>query len=164
MSSDARARRAQAGVTLIELIVAMAAIAIAVVGLLQVVARAVRASADPMIVRQASAIAESYLEEILLKSYYDPDLGAGGGACPAAEASRSLYDNVCDYAGLDETGARDQTGSAVAGLSAYRVRVSVATNASLGGLSGSSQVLRADVRVTHSNAVDFTLSGYRAGY
>jgi MSHA pilin protein MshD len=151
-------------VTLVELTISIAVIGIALAGTLALVRRATVASADPLIQRQASAIAEAYLEEILLRPYYDPDLGAGAGACPAPEASRPLFDNVCDYAGLDDAGAHDQTGAAVAGLTPYRVRVSVDTAATLGSLSGPGSVLRVDVRVTHALPVDFTLSGYRASY
>ena len=160
----ARLEPSVAGVTLIELTISIAVIGIALAGTLALVQRAALASADPLVQRQASAIAEAYLEEILLRPYYDPDLGAGGGACPAPEASRPLYDNVCDYAGLDDSGARDQTGTAVTGLGPYRVRVSVDTGATLGSLSGSASVLRVDVRVSHGLPVDFTLSGYRTNY
>jgi MSHA pilin protein MshD len=160
-----RASRGEAGVTLIELAISIAVIAIAVSGTLLVISRTVRASADPMVQRQASAIAEAYLEEILAKPYYDPALGAAGGACPAAGGTRASWDNVCDYNGLDDSGARDQFGIAVTGLSAYRVRVSVdSTAATLGALSGPANVLRVDVRVTHSLPLDLLLSGYRANY
>ena len=151
--------------TLIELAISIAVIAIAVGGTLLVISKTVRASADPMVQRQASAIAESYLEEILAKPYYDPTLGAGGGACPAAGGTRPTWDNVCDYNGLDDAGARDQFGAAVTGLSAYRVRVTVdSTTATLGALVGAANVMRVDVRVTHSLPVDLLLSGYRGNY
>jgi MSHA pilin protein MshD len=154
-----------AGVTLIELVISIVVISIAVTGTLLVIARTTRASADPMVQRQASAIAEAYLEEILAKPFYDPSLGPGGGPCPAAVGSRASWDNVCDYDGLDDGGARDQFGAAVEGLSAYRVRVTVdAAGATLGALSGPANVMRADVRVTHSLPIDLLVSGYRANY
>ena len=159
-----RARLSVYGVTLVEMAISIAVIGIALAGTLEVVRRTTLASADPMIRRQASAIAEAYLEEILLRSYYDPDLGAGGGACPGAEASRALFDNVCDYHGLDDSGPRDQTGTALAGLEPYRVRVTVDGAATLGALSGSASVLRVDVRVSHGLPLDFTLSAYRTQY
>ena len=157
----ARIDRRQAGTTLIELVVSLVVVSVALVGTLQVVTYVTRSSADPVLLHQAAAIADSHLEEILLRDFYDPDLGAGGGVCPSAEASRDLYDNVCDYDGLDDSGPRDQSGSAVAGLSGYRVRVDVDTTANLGALSGTGTVVRVDVRVTHTTAVDLTLSGYR---
>jgi len=157
--------RDQSGVTLIELIITITVIAIALTGTLVVIQRTIASSADPMIVRQAVGVAEAYLEEILLKSYYDPVGGAGAGVCPAPDPNgRPEYNNVCDYNGLDDNGARDQDDNPVSDLTRYRVRVTVDPNATLGSLSGPGDVIRADVRVTHPNDVDFTLSGYRANY
>jgi MSHA pilin protein MshD len=143
---------------------AITIIGIALTGTLLVMNQTTRHSADPMIFEQAGSIAEAYLEEVLLKSYYDPDTGAGGGICPAAEATRDLYDNVCDYNGLSDSGAKDQDGNAITGLGAYQVQVTVDTTAALNGLSGSTDVVRVDVRVSDGTLVDFTLSGYRTEY
>jgi MSHA pilin protein MshD len=157
-------RAGERGVTLVEMVISIAIIALVVSGTLLLVQKVALHSADPMIERQALAIAQAYLEEILLRPYWDPVLGSAGGACPAPPASRDLYDNVCDYQGVDDAGAVDQTGTAVAGLGAYRVRVAVDTSAALGDLSGPSDALRVDVRVTHPASVDLVLSGFRARY
>jgi MSHA pilin protein MshD len=149
------------GLTLVELVISIVVLGIALPGVLLAVNATTKRSADPMLEHQAVAIAEAYLEEILAKAYADPD---DASVCGAAEGSRDLYDDVCDYAGLDDAGARDQEGGAVAGLGAYRVRASVDTAATLGALSGSADVLRVDVRVTHAAGVDLTLSGYRTSY
>ncbi len=165
MHREARLAAGQSGVTLIELIITIVVISIALTGTLVVISRTVGGSADPMIVRQAVGVAEAYLEEIVLKPYYDPVLGAGGGVCPASDPNgRPEYDNVCDYNGLDDDGARNQEDAAVADLSSYRVRVTVDAAATLGALSGPTDVVRVDVWVTHPDGVDFTLSGYRANY
>jgi MSHA pilin protein MshD len=145
-------------VTLVELVLSITIISIALVGVLLVMGQTTRHSADPMIEHQAVAIAEAYLEEILVKSYADPD---DSSICGTAEGSRSLYDDVCDYNGLSDSGAADQFGVAVSGLENYTVAVSIDTSATLNDLSGSAQVLRADVHVTHSANVDITISGYR---
>ncbi len=84
--------------------------------------------------------------------------------CPAPEASRDIFDNVCDYDLLDDSGARRQDGGAITGLEAYRVRTTVDQAATLNGLSGAAQVLRVDVRVTRDSRIDLTLSGYRTRY
>ena len=118
-------RRGEAGLTLIELVVSVAIIGVALAGTLGVMRRTIAGSADPMLSEQALSVAEAYLEEILAKPFYDPDLGPPGGVCPAREASRTLWDNVCDYDTLDDTGARDQTDTALPGLGLYRVRVGV---------------------------------------
>ena len=150
--------RLSSGLTLIELVISIVVVSIALTGTLLAMNATTVRSADPMLQHQASAVAEAYLEEVLLKDYFDPDDGL---VCPAAEAARSLYDNVCDYAGLDDAGARAQGGVPVAGLGDYRVRVAVDVAASLNGLVGSADVLRVDVRGTHPTGVDLTLSGYR---
>lgn len=151
------------GATLVELVISIVIISISVAAVIGTMSQMIGHSADPMIEAQAVAIAESYLEEITLKSYLDPDSGA---VCPANEGSRALFDNLCDYNVLSDNGARDQSNTAIAGLGDYTVAVSVDQSANLGALSGGANVLRVDVRVTYSDAAlaDFTLSGYRTNY
>lgn len=164
-------RRQQQGTTLVELVISIVIIAVALVGVLSVMSQTTRHSADPMVQQQAVAAAQSYLEEILLKDFRDPSLAPdpdAGQVCPGAEASRALYDNVCDYDGLDDNGARDQLGNAIAGLDGYRVRVGVVCDQALHTLAGNANceatnVLRVNVRVTHAGlaGLDITVSGYR---
>ncbi len=155
-------RHGEAGLTLIELVISMAIIGVALAGTLGVMRRTIAGSADPVLSEQALAVGEAYLEEVLAKPFYDPDLGPP--VCPPREVSRTLWDNVCDYDTLDDAGARDQSDSAVPGLGNYRVRVAVDTTANLGALTGSTVVVRVDVRVTHTSQVDQTLSGYRTRF
>ena len=147
------------GFTLVELIVTIVVVAISVSGILLLMNQNARSSADPAIQRQALAIAESYMEEILLQSYLDPD---NGNVCPAPEASRALFDNVCDYQGLNDAGATDPSGTALPGLGSYAVQVGVDTSATLGSLSGSAQILRVDVTVTPPFGQAIVLSAYRS--
>ena len=162
MSLDARARatRRSAGTSLIELVIAIVVVAIALTGTMLVVDTTTRRSAEPMLERQAISIAAAYLEEALSKAYLDPEAGT---VCPTPEAARALFDNVCDFDGLDATGASDPTGTAIAGLEAYRIQLDVDRAASLGGLSGASEVLRVDVTVTDALGRIVRLSGYRTG-
>jgi MSHA pilin protein MshD len=133
--------RRERGATLIELTLSIVVIAIAASAVLGLLSRTVSRSADAMVMSQAVAIAESYLEEITLKSYADPD-GADG------EGSRSAYDDVDDYNGLNDDGVRNQFGAAVPPLAAYRVQVSVVASTSLTGVP-SADAQRIDVRVTY---------------
>lgn len=148
----------QAGVTLIELVLAMIVISVALGGVLLVMNYTTRHSADPLLRQQAIAIAEAYMEEVTLKAYLDPD---DGTLCPTPEATRDQYDNVCDYNGLADSGAADQTGTAISGLAGYGVAVSVA-----GQPFGSPAVngLRIDITVTDPAGEALTLTGYRAPY
>jgi MSHA pilin protein MshD len=158
------------GVSLVELIVAIVIVGVGVAGILSVMNLTTRHSADPMIQQQAQLIAESYLEEILLKKFYDPETDTVCAGTTAGE-SRTSYDNVCDYNGLnDNTGARNQFGTAVTGLESYNVAVIVTGDGTvaLGGLNntGAVRVLRVDVVVTHDDftGVSVPLTGYRANY
>jgi len=150
------ARSAQAGVTLVELLVSIVVVAIAAGTILGLLAQTTAASADPMIRHQASAIAEAYLEEILLRPFDDPD-GADG------EGSRAAYDDLDDYDGLVDAGARDQFGNPMPGLDGYTVSVSVVPSAALPGVPGG-DAYRVDVNVSRGTDIDLLLSGYRTRY
>ncbi|MCZ6664665.1 MAG: prepilin-type N-terminal cleavage/methylation domain-containing protein [Gammaproteobacteria bacterium] len=173
------------GLTLIELVASLVIISIAVLGLMLTTAGVAGRSSNPMIERQATAIAHAYLEEVMVANFCDPDfLTAGqtcsqqclGSACSAAacggvgplkEASRNLYDDVCDYNGLNDSGAEDRNGNGIVGLSLYTVRVTVIDNGiSIGSpaiSSNSGEVLRIDVSVGHQAMdSDFQLSAFRA--
>ncbi len=150
----------QAGVTLIELIISMIVISVALGGVLLVMNYSTLHSADPMLRHQAIAIAEAYMEELSLKNYRDPD---DNNLCPAAEGSRDLFDNVCDYNSLPDTVVRDQTGAAIGALGGYSVAVSV-SNPEITYGSPAVTGLRIDVTVTDPAGEFFTLTGYRAEY
>jgi MSHA pilin protein MshD len=122
--------RAEHGVSLVELIVFIVIVSIGVAGVVGALNMATRASTDPMIQKQALAIAEALLEEVQLQpfTYCDPDdpqaataLSAAVGAtgCTAAAAVENLgpeatapygpetrtsattpFDNVNDYNGF----------------------------------------------------------------
>jgi len=146
----------QTGTTLIELVIAIVIISIAALPILMVLSTSVGNSADPMIRHQAVAIAEAYLEEIALRSFADPD-GVDG------EASRDLYDDVDDYNGLVDAGARDQFGNALAGLGDYTVTVAVTASSALPSIA-STDLFLISVTITHAANIDFTISAYRANF
>ena len=143
----------EGGVTLIELVISIVVVAIAASAVLGVLSRTAGHSADAMIVAQAVAIAESYLEEITLKPFDDPD-GADG------EGNRADFDDLDDYHGLVDAGARDQFGNPIAGLDGYTVSVAVVGSAALTGVDAANAA-RVDVTVSHAPLVNLSLSGYR---
>ena len=143
----------QSGVTLVELIISMVIISIALTGVLTVMNQTVSHSADPMIQHQAVAIAESYLEEILVQAYDNPAAGYSG-------TDRSKFDDVDDYNGLSDTGVHDHLGNVVATLSNHNVLVLVSSPITLAG-----SVLAKKVTVSVSGAgTSLNLVGYRADY
>ena len=146
----------QTGTTLIELVIAIVIISIAASTVLMALSTSLAQSADPMIRHQAVAVAESYLEEIALRSFVDPD-GVDG------EANRELYDDVDDYDGLVDVGARDQFDNALAGLGDYTVTVAVAASGALPSIA-STDLFLISVTITHAANIDFTISAYRANF
>lgn len=149
-------RKSQHGVTLVELLLSIVIVAIAASAVLAALSATTGSSADPMVRRQATSIAEAYLEEILLKPFADPD-GVD------AEAVRVDFDDVDDYDGLTDAGARDQFGNPIATLGDYTVSVTVSSSAALPAVP-LADVLRVDVNVAWETSINFTISGYRTRF
>ncbi len=146
--------RGERGATLIELVISIVVIAIAASAVLGVLSGTVGRSADAMVLAQGVAIAEAYLEEISLKPFDDPDAADG-------ETARADFDDVDDYDGLDDDGARNQFGAPLGALSEYRVTVAVTPSAALAGVPAA-DARRIDVRVQHPGNVTVALTGYKA--
>jgi len=141
----------QYGLSLVELILTIVIISVALVGILSVINLTTRHNAAPIVQQQAIAIAESYLEEILLLPVTDPD-GSNAGE------SRASFDNISDYNGLINNGVIDQNGNVVTDLANYNVNVEV-TNQTISG----STLTQVTVNVSRVNTT-ISLSGYRADY
>lgn len=152
----------QRGISLIELIMFIVIVSIAVAGVVQVMSRVTASSADPMLRKQAIAVAESVLEEIELKVFTKP---AGGFAGPFTLANRANFDTVTDYNGLT-TGVAGitsaSTGAAVANLGTYNFNVAVVP-AALGAIPAAASVL-ITVTVTDPRGQIVQISAYRTGY
>jgi MSHA biogenesis protein MshO len=107
---DAAANR---GLTLIELVVAITIVAIAATAVLGALSTITARGANTMVRQQAVAIAEAYLEEILLQ----PVAAPVGVPTPTLRAN---FNDVDEYNGLVDVGACDQYGNPLPGLSATR--------------------------------------------
>lgn len=149
--------RRQTGMTLVELVISIVIIGIAAAALYSAMAAITGRSADPLLRQQSLAIAEAYLEEILLLPYLDP---ATLSACQAIPGSRGQFNDACDYRGLDDAGARDLNGVAPAALANYRVQVAIQQLANWNGVPA----LRVDVTVTDPANRQLSLSGFRTCY
>ena len=186
MSSTERGGRRSGcrGVTLVETIMFIVIVGIAASGILMVFANTSRASADPLIRKQALAIAESLIEEVrqMPFTFCDPDdanattaaNAAGCATTPEAmgpEAGETRYavltpfDNVNDYNGFAlpgpgcPVGICDITGAAIAGLGAYSAAVAV-TPLVFGGIAAA-DALQITVTVTGPGNIVVTLDGIR---
>lgn len=109
-------KRRMAGVTLVELVVAMVIVGVALAGLVSVYNRAIIASTDPLITQQMLAIGETMMEEVMLKPYE---------STTGTKSTRAQYDALDDYASYAKQTVTDVDGNAIAGLEHYRVAVTV---------------------------------------
>lgn len=149
-------RRRARGLTLIEVVIFIVVVAIGFTSLFMLHANTARVSVDPLIRKQALALATAFLEEIELRpfTYCDPDdpqvysaqtatVGATGcssagtvenpgpEAGESSAAARTSLDNVNDYSGfatVSGANIRDITGSPISatGLNGYSVSIAVA--------------------------------------
>lgn len=132
-------RRQQHGLTFIELIVAIVVIGICVVSVLGLLSSLSMRSAAAMTRTQATAVAASYLEDVLATPY-------------AAVNGRPSH-----------VGAIDATGAALAGLQRYRVQVDVFPD-TLGTPPNDVPARRVEVTVTDPTGSTTRLTGYRTSY
>ena len=179
------------GVTLIEQIVFIVIVGLAVAGVMAAFVMSTRGSVDPMLQKQALAIAEAILEEVQLMpfTYCDPDdpqaaqaqtaaVGAAGCSAGGPEtsgpepapfgpetrtSSTTPFDNVNDYHGYAMgPGISNIDGDAVGGLGAYSASVSVA-NQALGGVAAADSLL-ITVTVAGPATTTVRVQGYRTRF
>lgn len=136
----------QRGITLVELVISIAILAIALVGVTQLLSGGLGRSADTMLESRMVALAQAYLDEILGKRFDENTRDSGVPPCrnsagstrlcsavlgPESGETRATYDDVDDFDGLDEgagaldSSLRDALGNARAGFDNFRVSVSV---------------------------------------
>ncbi|MHB8667914.1 MAG: prepilin-type cleavage/methylation domain-containing protein [Burkholderiales bacterium] len=151
--------RRPAGMTLIDLIVAIVIIGIALAGVLLAYTTTVRHSGDPLVRKQMSAIADEMMEEILLKPF-----AVTAPNPPFAGCARLSYNDVRDYNGYSSVNICDIDGTTV--LNGYGVSVSVSPPAGspipLSGIAATDQ-LTVRVNVTHGSD-SYSLTGWRTCY
>ena len=188
----AGSRKRARGISLIELIMFIVIVGAGLAGILGVMNFTTRASADPLIQKQALAIAEAYLEEVLAMpfTYCDPDdanaataestgavnpadptlcatnlevLGAENmGGLETRGSTTRPFDNVNDYNSLATAAPANLDGTPIPDLGAYQVTVAVVAEALSTVASAAS--LRVTVTVTGPVGVTVRLDGYRTRY
>lgn len=174
----------QRGISLIELIIFIVIISVALTGVLLVMNQTTAHSADPMLRKQALAVAESILEEVELMpfTYCDPDdasavtaTSTAGCSVPeglGAEAGETRYstttqfDNVNDYHNFQMTaGAIMDITNANTGLVGYALKPITVAPIDLGGITqASGDALLITVTVSDPVGNDIVLQGVRTRY
>jgi len=120
----ARLYRDQRGVTLIDLIVTIIILAIAVPPMVGVFITSTRNSTFGVNMARANHLASNLLEEIRSKRW-DENTGAASATLGPEGETRSTYDDVDDFHGLNETPPKDSLGVAMSGTTGFRQQVSV---------------------------------------
>lgn len=181
---EQRSVGAQRGISLIELIIFIVIISVALIGILLVMNQTTAHSADPLIHKQALAVAESLLEEVELMplTYCDPDDASAVVATSTADCTivevagvendvsryhaTFPFDNVSDYHGfgmasnsiLDITGANT-------GLTGYTLQPITVAAVDFGGITAASgDALLITVSVTDPAGNNIVLEGIRTRY
>jgi MSHA pilin protein MshD len=167
----------QRGFSLIEAVVFIAVLGVGLSGVLLAINTATRDSVDPVIRKQALAIAESLLEVIgsMPYTFCDPDdplaaTAASAAACTVPEAmgpeagetrysGTTPFDNVNDYNGFSMNPIVDLSNTAITGLGGYTATVAI-TPAVLNGATA----LLVSVSVTGPRNTLVVVEGYRTQY
>lgn len=175
-------RRRTRGLSLIEVVLFIVVLSIGIAGIVMLYSRLTVASVDPLVRKQAVAIAASLMEEVQLKGFTacdpdDPNVYIPLSACTTPEAvgpeagetryADPRFDNVNDYHGFSMSGAniRDVTGTTIPDLEAYAVTVTVANaGGDLPDVADAADALLITVAVTGPAGVSVSLHGYRLRY
>jgi MSHA pilin protein MshD len=171
------------GLSLIEVVIFIVVLGIGIAALAVIYNQLTLASVDPVVRKQAVAIANSLMEEIQLRpfTYCDPDdaavfTAANPAACgtqenigtegPETRYGPTFFDNVSDYAGFSMAGSiQDITNSSITGLAGYSALVAIANGGADFPLAvPAAEALRITVTVTGPANTQVVLQGYRLRY
>lgn len=164
-------RHNQRGISLIELIMFIVIVSSALAGITVVLNQTSKSSADPLIRKQALAVAYSLLDEIALQDF-NPAPGmtcmAAAPACnlPVQQADRaSVYHTVSDYNGFSmPAGITSVNGPAIQGLGRYQASVTVVPEAAAWNGIPAGGAVQINVTVTAPSIGAITATGYRTAY
>lgn len=172
----------QRGLSLIEVVIFIVVLGIGVAALAVIYNQLTLASVDPVVRKQAVAIANSLMEEVQLRpfTYCDPDdaavfTAANPAACgtqenigtegPETRYGPTFFDNVSDYHGFPMVGIQDITNSTITGLADYSALVAIADGGADFPLAvPAAEALRITVTVTGPANTQVVLQGYRLRY
>lgn len=170
------------GFSLLEAVIFVVVLGIGIAGMAVLYNQLTLASVDPLIRKQALAIANSLMEEIQLRAftYCDPDdpqvfTAASPAACGTAEGigpelaetryADPRFDNVSDFHGFSMAAIVDANNNPVAGLAGYSASVTVASaGGDFPGPIPADAALLVTVTVTAPANVSVSLQGYRLRY
>lgn len=142
----------QRGFTLIELVIFIVVVSAGLAGILSVMNAVGKTSADPLVRKQSIALVDSILEEILLKSFNDPD------GTNVDETGRTDWDDVADYHGKTNADFAPLPTE----LASYVIGIAVVDDTTT---LDTVPAKRVTVTVTHGNTGEVVrATGYRTNY
>jgi MSHA pilin protein MshD len=182
--------RRERGLSLIEVVVFIVVLGIGLAGMAILYNQLTLASVDPLVRKQAVAIANSLMEEVQLRPFTicDPDDPAVFAATlpadcdparienmgpenfapfgPETRSGATRFDNVNDYNAFSlPAGIQDVNGAPITGLEAYRARVDIVNaGADFPAAVPAAEALRIDVTVDGPANIQVVLRGYRLRY
>ena len=183
--------RRQRGMSLLEVVIFIVVLGIGITGMAILYNQLTLASVDPLVRKQAVAIAKSLMEEIQLRpfTYCDPDDPAVFTASSTADCDPTKienigaetfapgtetryadprFDNVNDYHGFSMPGSiQDISNNPIAGLNGYSATIAVAEASADFAVPGGvplNEALRVTVTVSGPANVAVVLQGYRLRY
>ena len=172
-------RQRKVGATLVELVIAIAILAVAIVPLSMTLSYTASHSADSMIDVKVVELGQAYIEEILSKRFDENTAQGGSPPCspgttvcgalgPETGESRAVFDDVDDYHGIIDQPPLDSLGIPRIGYDRFSVEVEVAyaTAAEITsyGLGNSSDAKRIRVRVSPPSGTAIEFDVYRGNF
>lgn len=174
----------QRGLSLIETVIFIVVLGIGIAGLAILYNQLTLASVDPVVRKQAVAIATSLMEEVQLRpfTFCDPDdpavftaaspAGCGtpeiiGGEGGETRYGPTFFDNVSDYAALPPMAGsiQDITNTTIGGLTGYSAQVQiVAAGGDFPAAIPVDEALRITITVDGPANTQVVLQGYRLRY
>ena len=152
----------QSGASLIELIMFIVIVSVALAGILLVMNITSKNSADPLIRKQALAVAYSLLEEVELQDFSS----ASAVIAPVTLSNRNSASHiVSDYNNfVMPSGIIAVNGDSVTGLEKYSASVAVVPEASAWNGIAAGSAVQITVTVTAPSVGAVTATGYRTAY
>lgn len=172
-------KRAQAGFTLIEIIVSIVAIGILMGLIISVFAPQVIRGTDPLFSMRAAELGQSYLEEMLGKRFDEnsplgnslrcnapsqPACSGTLGPDTGETTSHTTFDDFDDYNNFSDAPPTDQSGAARANYSGFSVSATVTYAGTEIGLPNNSDAKRVVLTVTDPRGNQVIFAAYKANF
>jgi len=154
------------GFTLIELIVFIVVISLALTGLFSVFNQSMLNSVDPIIRVRALELAQSKLDEVLVRKFAENTPAGGVPACGSFDSGSPIVactaiQGVAADPGRDDVGDYNGENTTDGG---YAIAVVVSEQGTELGLASDALARRVTVTVTMPGAETLTLSGYKVNF